>query len=46
MILEELINALESAESIVLEPVCYGQTVPTFRTEPWMFQRAAQGASV
>jgi hypothetical protein len=25
--------------SIVLEPVCYGKTVPTFKVEPWMFQR-------
>lgn len=30
---------LESKESFILEPVVNGITVPTFKVEPWMFQR-------
>lgn len=29
----------KSDSSIYLEPVCYGEVVPTFKVEPWMFKR-------
>lgn len=32
----------EQNESIVLQPVVDGKTIPTFRIEPWMFQRETQ----
>jgi hypothetical protein len=34
-------NAPESLSSVILEPWCDGALVPTFRVEPWMFQRSA-----
>lgn len=30
-----------SETSIIIEPVCNGKTVPTFKVEPWMFERPA-----
>lgn len=34
-----------SDTSIVLEPDAYGEVVPTFRVEPWMFQRGIKEAA-
>jgi hypothetical protein len=32
-----------SDTSIILEPVVDGETIPTFKVEPWAFKRAAPG---